>query len=401
MRKTYLPLLLALWAYTVAICSLFGCGSNNSKKKAPPKKDADASTLPSNRVEKKFDSSIRSDSYTKEPVAVKGEKDETARQQTDTTASATSYEPPHNPVLRVGRGTKKNDILESISAKWLPDGTPVTAIETLDYRTDTYVLFRLNGSTLFEAALKDERGAAALATYQEDKLEFDNATSYSMSDMEELLEPYREFSHFKNFEMSLVTGMATWSIGLAKLTHNTPPATEEDTAPNRSWTRAYAIILLDGAPAFPAYDTYLKAKPELRVRDMDGDGKAEIKVVFHGAQQDVENYKYGSTTYGAQAFLIDSDGHIQIQFERERYDDMQMQGTMGHRYAATVWQLKDLNDDGHADLQVVNRWNSKIHTWECEEDAEPSQDQIDRGKEEWQCLYSAVPDRWRCPQQKK
>jgi hypothetical protein len=127
--------------------------------------------------------------------------------------------------------------------------------------------------------------------------------------------------------------------------------------------RTGALRLYDGAaPSEPPLDLEsfsCSADNDLRVRDVDGDGEAEATVIAAYYQPTHERWGGGGTPLecGAVAFIVGlDDWNLQASFTREYAVTATAASIEVGESRVTTWQLRDLDGDGHTDLQVVERW---------------------------------------------
>jgi hypothetical protein len=127
--------------------------------------------------------------------------------------------------------------------------------------------------------------------------------------------------------------------------------------------------------------------PELRVRDLDGDGRPEVTAIFSVESPDCDTFQEDTGTLG---ILLDGgDLHVQAAFARSHLS----QGGDSDVNTATdetVWRVTDEDADGHGDLAI----RRTAHWSETEAEGEPTEGDTSGA---WTCPYDVTTDRWACP----
>lgn len=144
--------------------------------------------------------------------------------------------------------------------------------------------------------------------------------------------------------------------------------------------------LIDGVTSAPDDDP-----TKLKVYDVDGDGRSEATVIVSvrpPAEHALEQ------TRGQVGFVVDaSDLHVQFEATR-RYENTFSDVSTSSTEAETVWLARDVDGDGHADLQVRE---TVRNSYGDDEDG-PSRPQRENTSKKIVCPYDQAADVWRCPE---
>jgi hypothetical protein len=139
---------------------------------------------------------------------------------------------------------------------------------------------------------------------------------------------------------------------------------------------------------------YMGAKDEptkFKVYDVDGDRRSEATVIVSVHSPFVPDLE---ETYGQVGFVVDtSDLHVQFSATR-RYVYSFQDVSASTEEAETVWLARDVDGDGHADLQVRETIRSAFSPGEADEGASAR----DSKTKKIVCPYDQAADVWRCPE---
>lgn len=130
---------------------------------------------------------------------------------------------------------------------------------------------------------------------------------------------------------------------------------------------------------------------KFKVYDVDGDGRSELTVVVPVALPN--HYAGMESEDGEVGFILEAaDLHVQFSATRSHAARWQDVGS-GERTAETVWLARDVDADGHADLQVRETTREQQDGGEGEP-ASPAR----TTSRKTVCPYEVAADVWRCPE---
>lgn len=152
------------------------------------------------------------------------------------------------------------------------------------------------------------------------------------------------------------------------------------------------------------YETDPASVPELRVNDVDHDGRPEVTAIFSFAVPDCDTFQEDWGTLGV--ILEGSDLHVQAAFAREHVSSGG-DSDVNTVSEETVWRFAPSAADAAAEpidtvpldtvppdtVQLEVRRTERSSFMEAEDEA-PSRD---HGASRWICPYDAAADRWTCP----
>ncbi|MBZ0121047.1 MAG: hypothetical protein K8H88_28895, partial [Sandaracinaceae bacterium] len=191
-------------------------------------------------------------------------------------------------------------------------------------------------------------------------------------------------------------GVETYDLWLARTESRPDPDDPAVTTHRRvAAARLYAGVVASESMMDNQYDCVVES--ELRARDLDGDGEVEITVLasYYRPVEELE------TECGTAAFLVGGDDlATQARFSREYHYYSTGAGGDTGEVRDTAWQVRDLDGDSHADLQVTETWRYRDDfAGDDIGDGEtaPAERSRRADRRVLVCPWIAGEDVWRCP----
>ena len=137
------------------------------------------------------------------------------------------------------------------------------------------------------------------------------------------------------------------------------------------------------------YETVADDPPELRVNDVDHDGRPEVTAIFSFAAPDCDTFQ---EDWGTLGVLLDgNDLHVQAVFAREHVSSGG-DSDVNTISDATTWRFAPSEaDPSLVDLEVRRTERSSFM------EAEDEGPTTDHSTTRWVCPYDAAADSWSCP----
>ncbi len=298
---------------------------------------------------------------------------------------------------QVGTGASWTKTIESASMEGLlPEKAPVEMIGSKDYRNETYAVLKTAGLDHFFEAKREAGGAEAIPDLE---AALPKPKGDSRIRWEEILEKPKPFDEpFEVYYAAALTNSPRDIFWLVRLSRK---GGDDGDTEGGAYKRIWAVQLLELAQVPNGRAAELcKVPGALVVRDMDGDGKAEIKAVVSAVAAPFIAEGRLFTDCGAAGFIVSDQGTLQARFTREHASTGTSDMNEYTLQRSTTWRLTDINQDGHSDLTVKKRLKVKTYspgdyvgggisvdpmTWTCDQEGD------------YTCLYDVAADQWKCP----